>query len=175
MRLVSIYIIDTSAKTCKFRGRLNFISSLNRAVVRELLREFAIAAAESLGSPERKIFEHKQFQFICHRYGSKTVIIVTDSEYPSRVSFEIIRDIFENESEDFLKYILDQRQDGLDALGRLKSEIEETMVIAHENIDRVIARGEDIDKLVEKSKNLSANSKMFYKAAAKHNRCCGIS
>ena len=140
-----------------------------------VVKEFAIAAAESLGSPERKIFEHEQFYFICQRYNSKVVLMVTDSEYPSRVSFEIIRDIFEDESEEFLNHVLDTRQDGLDVISRIKSDIQETMVIAHENINRVIARGEDIDKLVEKSQNLSANSKMFYKAAARHNRCCSIS
>lgn len=148
---------------------------MKRSSVNELLKEFAIAAAESLGSPERKIFEHVQFHFICHRVDDKAVIMVTDNEYPSRVAFEILRELFADESEVFLNRILDERQDGLDRIGRLRSEIDETMVIAHENINRVIARGEDIDKLVERSENLSANSKMFYKVARDHNRCCYIS
>jgi synaptobrevin family protein YKT6 len=175
MRIVGIYVIDIDQKTCKFRGRLDFINFMKRNTVKELLKEFALAAAESLGSPERKIFEHDQFQFICHRADAKVVIMVIDNEYPSRVAFKIINDIFGDESEEFINYILQNRQDGLDRLGRLRSEIDETMVIAHENINRVIARGDDIDELVERSKNLSANSKLFYKAAAKHNRCCYIS
>jgi synaptobrevin family protein YKT6 len=72
-------------------------------------------------------------------------------------------------------HILETRQDGTDAIARVKSTINETIVIVHENIDKVIARGHDIDQLVEKSARLSSTSKIFYKTAKKQNRCCHIS
>lgn len=42
----------------------------------------------------------------------------------------------------------------------------------HKTIDSVLQRGEDLDKLVEKSGTLSEQSKMFYKTAKKQNSCC---
>jgi synaptobrevin homolog YKT6 len=36
----------------------------------------------------------------------------------------------------------------------------------------LLERGEKLDDLVEKSDNLSMQSKMFYKQAAKTNACC---
>jgi len=51
----------------------------------------------------------------------------------------------------------------------------ETLVIMHENVDKVLGRGENIAELVEKSERLSASSKAFYKVARAHNTCCLIS
>ncbi|CAM8979815.1 unnamed protein product [Rhodiola kirilowii] len=42
----------------------------------------------------------------------------------------------------------------------------------HKTIDSVLARGERLDSLVEKSSDLSAASQMFYKQAKKTNQCC---
>lgn len=42
-------------------------------------------------------------------------------------------------------------------------------------IDSVLERGVKLDNLVERSNDLSAQSKMFYKQAKKTNSCCVIS
>jgi synaptobrevin family protein YKT6 len=175
MRLVGVYVIQLTEKTCRFKDKLDFISVLSRSSVRELMHEFAISAAESLIHPERKIFEHNEFQFICQRWEETSIILVTDHEYPSRVAFDILRQLFEDPSDSNMASIIETRQDGQDIISRVSHSLEETMVIAHENIDRVIQRGEDIDKLVEKSERLSNTSKMFYKVARKHNSCCIVS
>ena len=175
MRITGIYIVNVEEKTCRYKDQLNFVNTFSRGSVRELMQEFAIHAAESLDEPERKIFQHTQFTFSCQRIGSVAIVFVTDQEYPSRVAFEILRNLFENPSDRNMIHILETRQDGTDAISRVKSTIDETMVIAHENIDKVLARGHDIDELVERSATLSASSKMFYKTAKKHNRCCQIS
>jgi synaptobrevin family protein YKT6 len=158
----------------QYKTNLDFTPIISRHSIKELLHEFVISAAESLNDPERKIFEHNEFQILCHRQSNDVVIIVTDHEYPSRVAFDIIKNIFHCPTDNNLIQIMQTRQDGLDTLSRIKSSLEETMVIAHENVNRVIQRGEDIDKLVEKSQRLSATSKTFYKVAKKHNRCCAI-
>jgi len=49
-----------------------------------------------------------------------------------------------------------------------------TLFQQHKTIDSVLKRGEDLDKLVEKSGSLSQQSKMFYKTAKKQNSCCVI-
>ena len=175
MRLLGVYVIQLTEKTCRFKDRLDCVSILSRLSVRELIHEFAISAAESLTHPERKIFEHEQFQFICQRWAETSIVLVTDHEYPSRVAFDILRQLFEDSSDSAMASIIETRQDGLDIFSTVSHSLEETMVIAHENVNRVIQRGEDIDKLVEKSERLSNTSKMFYKVARKHNSCCTIS
>ena len=175
MRIAGIYIVNTEEKTCRYKDQLNFVNSFSRGSVRELMHEFAIHAAESLDEPERKIFQHTQFTFSCQRIGSVAIVFVTDQEYPSRVTFEILRDLFKDPSDRNMIHILETRQDGTDAISRVNFAIDETIVIVHENIEKILARGHDIDSLVERSANLSASSKMFYKTAKKHNRCCQIS
>jgi len=175
MRISGLYIIHAVEKTCRFKDNLGFVSVFHRASVRELMHEFAISAAESLQHPERKIFEHEEFQFLCQRWENICLVLVTDHEYPSRISFDILHQLMEDPSDQMMVSIIETRQDGQDCLSRVQSSLNETMVIAHENVNRVIQRGEDIDQLVEKSERLSDTSKMFYKVAKKHNSCCNIS
>jgi synaptobrevin family protein YKT6 len=175
MKIIGIYIVHITEKTCRYKDQLYFINQFSRGSVRELVQEFAIHAAESLNDPERKIFQHQEFSFSCQRQHDKAIVIVTDHEYPSRVTFELLLRLFANQSEENMIHILETRQDGTDAIARVKSTINETIVIVHENIDKVIARGHDIDQLVEKSARLSSTSKIFYKTATKQNRCCHIS
>ena len=42
-------------------------------------------------------------------------------------------------------------------------------------IDNLLERGEKLDSLVERSDDLSKQSKMFYKQARKTNSCCVVS
>lgn len=174
---MSVYCIDLTTKNYWYKSDLNFLSFFNRSSVEELLREFSIVAAESLEhDPERKIFGHKDLHVCCHRVGNLVAILVTDLEYPTRVSFELLRRVHEDSSQEHLAIILNQCQDPytVDALMRTQKQLDETIVVMHENVDKILQRGENIDELVEKSARLSAQSKAFYKAARQHNRCCGI-
>lgn len=42
-----------------------------------------------------------------------------------------------------------------------------TFLLQHKTIESVLERGQKLDSLVERSENLSAQSKMFYKSAKK--------
>jgi hypothetical protein len=44
----------------------------------------------------------------------------------------------------------------------------------HKTIDSLLARGEKLDSLVEKSTDLSMASQVFYKQARRQNQCCVI-
>jgi len=59
-----------------------------------------------------------------------------------------------------------------DKLLEIQRELDETKIILHKTIDSVLARGEKLDSLVEKSSNLSAASQMFYKQEKKTIQCC---
>eukprot|EP00850_Spirogloea_muscicola_P024553 SM001038S09167 [mRNA] locus=s1038:51:1507:+ [translate_table: standard] len=46
------------------------------------------------------------------------------------------------------------------------------LAVQHKTIDSVLARGEKLDTLVDKSTDLSMASQLFYKQAKKTNQCC---
>lgn len=75
-------------------------------------------------------------------------------------------------AQDYLARYQDPRQ--ADTILRVQQELDDTKIVLHNTIDSVLQRGEDLDKLVEKSGSLSQQSKMFYKSAKKQNSCCGI-
>ncbi len=62
----------------------------------------------------------------------------------------------------------------VDKLMKLDRQLHETKDILVKTIDKVLQRGEKLDDLVEKSGNLSNQSKQFYKAAKKTNSCCVV-
>ncbi|WFD48803.1 palmitoyltransferase [Malassezia furfur] len=89
---------------------------------------------------------------------SKGEGIVKSSEFP--------------QAQEYLARYQDPRQ--ADTILRVQQELDDTKIVLHNTIDSVLQRGEDLDKLVEKSGSLSQQSKMFYKSARKQNSCCGI-
>ncbi|SPO38620.1 probable YKT6 - SNARE protein for Endoplasmic Reticulum-Golgi transport [Pseudozyma flocculosa] len=73
---------------------------------------------------------------------------------------------------DYIKRYQDPRQ--ADTIMKVQQELDETKIVLHKTIDSVLQRGEDLDKLVEKSGTLSEQSKMFYKTAKKADSCCVV-
>lgn len=118
-------------------------------------------------------------------------ILVADAEYPQRVAFNLLTRALDEFSEKVLPsswpsaneqsiaysgldqfLVRYQNPKNADAMTRLQDDLDETKVVLHETIEKVLERGEKLDDLVEKSEGLSAQSKMFYKQARKMNRCC---
>lgn len=58
------------------------------------------------------------------------------------------------------------------SIAKIQAELDETKIVLHKAIDSVLQRGEKLDDLVQKSGDLSAQSKAFYKTAKKQNSCC---
>lgn len=65
-----------------------------------------------------------------------------------------------------------QEPEKVDKIYAINKSLDETKEIMLKNIEKVLARGENIDELVKKSHDLSKSSKKFYKTAKKMNRCC---
>jgi synaptobrevin family protein YKT6 len=62
----------------------------------------------------------------------------------------------------------------VDKISKMDKQLAETKDILYKTIDAVLARGETLDGLVEKSTHLSQQSKLFYKQAKKTNSCCVV-
>lgn len=60
----------------------------------------------------------------------------------------------------------------IDKISKVDKSLTETKEVLTKTIDAVLARGEKLDDLVDRSAELSASSKMFYKTAKSTNSCC---
>lgn len=117
--------------------------------------------------------------------------MVTDQEYPVRPAFSLLLKILElfvqkiprsmyqdpkkvaenfPEVQQFLQQYQDPKQ--ADAIMRVQAELDETKVVLHKTIESVLARGEKLDDLVQRSDALSNQSKRFYQTAKKVNTIC---
>lgn len=71
---------------------------------------------------------------------------------------------------DYVNRYQDPRQ--ADSIMKVQQELDETKIVLHKTIESVLARGEHLDSLVERSNTLQQSSKAFYKTARKQNSCC---
>jgi len=171
MKLVAAFIFE--ADNILYAEDLNFVSYFNRNSVRELMHELVRVAASTTDDP-RKIFEHPPWQLVVLKLQDKTLVMVTDNEYPTAVTYELLTKLSRDPT--VLQNIIEECQDpSCRPMYRVRQQLDETLVIMHENVDKILQRSEDINALVQKSERLSQTSKTFYKVARKHNRCCSIS
>jgi synaptobrevin family protein YKT6 len=118
--------------------------------------------------------------------------ITSDAEYPARVAYSLLTKLLEDFiafkpswrtetspaptvwpqlEQDVVKY---QDPASADQIMKIQKNLDETRDILHNTIDNVLARGERLEDLVERSGELSAQSKLFYKEAKRANSCCAV-
>lgn len=123
-------------------------------------------------------------------------VLITDKEYPVRVAFSLLNKVLDEylvkyqlstinrvttpndpstafpELEDYIQKYQDPQQ--ADTIMKVQQELDETKDVLQQTIGQVLARGEKLDSLMEKSDALSTSSRLFYKQAKKQNSCCVI-
>ena len=135
--------------------------------------------------------------FVCHVMvkGNKLALaMVTSKNYPRRVAFEVMQDLakkWEEVHPNWPEYAM-QRVDKQmefpymvkvcksyedpaksDNILKIQNQLEDTKDIMLQNIESILARGESINELVEKTDDLEASSKIFFNNADKLNSCWG--
>lgn len=172
---------------------LDSFGYFERGAVKQFCTFFSKTVAARVPLGQRSSVEQDQYIVHAHvRSNALAAIAVCDKEYPSRVAFTLLMKM----QEDFMaahgeaawgaatgempfppleemiaKY---QNPREADAIMKIQSDLDETKVVLHNTIESLLERGVKLDNLVEKSTDLSANSKMFYSTAKKQNSCCGI-
>ena len=144
---------------------------------------------------QRQSVEHEGYVVHCYvRSDGLGGTVTTDGEYPARVAFVMLGQLldefaqkqgdtwktvtapesvtFPTADEYLQKY---QNPAEADKITKIQKDLDETTQILHKTIDSVLERGVKLDNLVEKSNDLSAQSKLFYKSAKKTNSCCVVS
>jgi synaptobrevin homolog YKT6 len=115
-----------------------------------------------------------------------------DREYPVRVAFSLLTKILEDFDSSVPQWRQETRNEVLvwpqideavvkyqdptqaDQIMRIQRNLDETKDVLHNTIETVLERGEKLEDLVERSGELSAQSKLFYKQAKRTNACCAV-
>jgi len=76
-----------------------------------------------------------------------------------------------------LKTYLTKYQDPkqADQITKVQEQLDETKQVMNKTIESLLSRGEKLDDLIDRSQEISFQSKAFYKQAKKTNSCCTIS
>jgi len=143
---------------------------------------------------QRQSVTHESYIVHCYVRGDGLAGTVTsDLEYPARVAFVMLTQMLDDFVQQFgdswkretrpesmtfpkMEEYLEKFQNPAEAdkLSKIQKDLDETTEILHQTIDNVLERGVKLDALVERSDDLSRQSKMFYKQAKKTNSCCVI-
>ncbi|KAH8827240.1 snare protein YKT6 [Flagelloscypha sp. PMI_526] len=171
---------------------LSSFSFYQRGAVGEMLTFLTRTVAERTKEGQRQsVQEGSHTAHVYNRGGGLTAVIVTDEEYPVRAAFSVLTKVLDEFSQQvpesswstpssisfpalntYLQKYQDPRQ--ADTIMRVQQELDETKIVLHKTIESVLQRGEKLDTLVDRSNNLSMQSKMFYKTAKKQNSCCVV-
>ncbi|XP_019871747.1 synaptobrevin homolog YKT6 isoform X2 [Aethina tumida] len=193
--MVKLYCISilykgaTVAKCLKSACELQSFSYFQRGSVQEFMFFFCKTIVERTIPASRQSV--KEGEYLCHVYvrgDNLGGVIITDHEYPSRVSHTLLTKILDEFAAKFPIDSWPQMNEGdvqfpqinqylskyqnpreADAMTKIQEDLDETKIILHNTIVNVLQRGEKLDDLVTKSEGLSLQSKAFYKTARKTN------
>ncbi|CAH1109195.1 unnamed protein product [Psylliodes chrysocephalus] len=189
-----LYKGSSSATWLKSAFDLQTFSFFQRGSVQEFMTFFCKTIVERTIPASRQSV--KEGEYLCHvyvRHDNLAGVVISDHEYPSRVSHTLITKILDEFAAKILpanwpnlqekdvafpqlntylaKY---QNPREADAMTKIQEDLDETKIILHNTIQAVLERGEKLDDLVNKSEGLSIQSKAFYKTARKTNSCCSF-
>lgn len=163
-----------------------------RSSVQEFMTFFSRTVAERTNPGQRQIIEENNYVFYAFaRAEGLTGIIISDSEYPQRVAFSLLNKILDEflirfprdtwkpqtivypELRTYLVKYQDPKQ--ADQITKVQEQLDETKLVMNKTIETLLQRGEKLDDLIDRSQEISFQSKAFYKQAKKTNSCCTIS
>ena len=175
--------------------QLDFVSIFQRGTLKNFINFHSRLVIERVQKDT-----HAQVQLekgICYAFSSDDKIGVTmicDEEYPKRVAIDFLLKVHDNfklfqaqnnldlnkiEDDTDVKFsyieteIVEwQDPSKKDNIMKLQNELNDVQDIMRQNLNELLKREENLENLMEKSKDLSAASVNFYKQAKKTNRCC---
>ncbi|CAA18664.1 SNARE Ykt6 [Schizosaccharomyces pombe] len=196
MKLYSVSILRFDPKPVQLLCTASDLSSFSffqRSSIGEFMNFFTKTVAERTNPGQRQDVEQSNYVFhVYNRSDGLCGVIASDKEYPLRVAYTLLNKILDEfltknprtkwesgavtlsfpELDTYLSKYQDPKQ--ADTIMRVQQELDETKDVLHKTIESVLARGEKLDDLIQRSDNLSTQSRMFYKSAKKQNSCCII-
>lgn len=123
------------------------------------------------------------FYIYCYSNNRKCIFIFIDDKYEPRVVLNALQelsdvmcnDILKEECKRILKEYNDpDKIDKIDKIGYLRNDVDKTKQILVEDINKLLERDESIERLIERTNELSYTGKVFVKKSKELNRCCSI-
>jgi|EP00927_Polykrikos_kofoidii_P061752 synaptobrevin family protein YKT6 len=199
MKLVSLVVYkrveDSCVELCA-NYDLSHFSFFHRGPLKEHIRFHSRLCAARTEMGKRMEVGFDQNLGKCHTWAHPEGIIVSvlvDGEYPSRVACSLLSETvrifgetmagqWEDASQDldlqsadilqlFQKF---QNPAEADKLTKIEKDLEEVKETVMKSMDELLKRGESLDTLMQKSKDLSNTSVQFYRTAKKNNQCCKL-
>ncbi|XP_019080918.1 VAMP-like protein YKT61 isoform X2 [Vitis vinifera] len=138
---------------------------------------------------QRQSVQHQEYKVHSYNRNGLCALGFMDDNYPVRSAFSLLNKVLEEYQKNFgdswrnaqadvtqpwpyLNEALTKFQDPAEAdkLLKIQRDLDETKIILHMTIDSVLARGEKLDSLVEKSSDLSMASQAYVLQAGKENQ-----
>ncbi|MFQ6627718.1 hypothetical protein Gotur_006099 [Gossypium turneri] len=157
-----------------------------RSSVKEFIVFVSRTVAKRTPSGQRQSVQHEEYKVHAYNRNGLCALGFMDDHYPVRSAFSLLNQILDEYQKNFgeswrnaqadstqpwpyLNDALTKFQDPAEAdkLLKIQRELDETKIILHKTIDSVLARGERLDSLVEKSSDLSAASQVTLAALNK--------
>lgn len=198
MRILSIKYFNTNKNTTLLTHAedlttLPFLARLNGSASEMLLFLSRTFVERTERGKCEGCREGEYSGWIYHKSNGIAGVVICDHEYDRRVALTLIQKymtIYEETATnwDWPTYdkdntIVDPRLQELlakyqsphdqDSIMKINKDLEKTKIVLHESIDKMLERGTKIDTLVDKSNDLSRQSKIFYKKSKKLNSWCG--
>ncbi|PKA61528.1 VAMP-like protein YKT61 [Apostasia shenzhenica] len=164
-----------------------------RSAAKEFILFVGRTVAKRTPPAQRQSVQHEEYMVHSYNRNGLCAVAFMDDNYPVRSAFSLLNTVLDEYQKafgeswrtvqadvtqpwPFANEALTKFQDPAEAdkLLKIQRDLDETKIILHKTIDSVLARGEKLDSLVEKSSDLSAASQMFYKQARKTNQCCTV-
>jgi len=188
--LVLVSSINNDTKVIKYALDLSSFGYFTRYSVKDFFLFFSQEIINRTKVNERQSV--KEQDYLCNAYLSSRgigAVMICDDEYSQhmRVAYSLLNklvdqylQLFPNSSQwnidnqfpiidEYLKKYQNPRE--ADTLLKIQSDLDETKIIMHKNIEAMLERGQKLDDIVIKTQHLSDMSKQFYKVCQKTNQC----
>jgi synaptobrevin family protein YKT6 len=179
--------------------KLDDFGFFQRGSVKEMITFFSktITKRTTLGS-RQSVQNEEYFVHVYMRTDGLCGCVTCDKEYPPRVAFSLLSKILDDYDTIFapgtsgggwrgcktdealiwpqMQPMIEKYQNPgeADQISRIQKNLDDTREVLHQTIDSVLQRGEKLEDLVERSGELSTQSKLFYKQAKRANSCCAV-
>lgn len=200
MKILSVHLFSLASKEPVILSsafEVQFVSFFQRGAVKEFLNFHSRLVASKASSNQH--LQIKLEKGICYVVATSEKIcgtMICDEEYPQRVAIELLVNLTEEfikvknqkninlaeytkDTEINMPYIQTiikdwQNPSEKDTILKLQGQLSEVQDIMKQNINELLKREENLESLMEKSKDLSASSVTYYKTAKKTNSCCNL-
>ncbi|CAD8116881.1 unnamed protein product [Paramecium sonneborni] len=201
MRIIAMYLLKYHPENPIFISshyELSFVNWFQRPFFKETLN-FGARTCAARAKPGTKSAVTNQdahvVSYICIDKNNLAALVIADDQYPEKVAFMVIQNMYQEyyrqynsmfldtiiadqninipKFEEFIKVYQDPKE--VDKLLKIENTLNEVTMIVHQSLDDLLKRGETLESLMAKSKDMSSVSLDFYKNAKKtNNKCCSL-